>query len=322
MNTPHATTSITDLLASLAEPVRLRMLRILEREELSVGEMANVIQLPQSTVSRHLKTLADAGWLIRRSEGTATLYRLMLDDLSALARGVWVPLRDPLSSTTDAADDLHRLRAVLAERRTDSQAYFGRIAGHWDSVRAELFGRDFTSRALLGLLPSDWVVADLGCGTGNVAEALAPVVRRIIAVDASAPMLDAARQRLEGHQNVEFVEAALENLPIHDRAVDAAILTLVLHHIDDFTSAIRQAARILRGDHAGGILMVIDMVRHDRTEYRAAMGHKHLGFTREQILSSFTAVGLKDPRWLHLPTDATAKGPGLFIATARIPTAH
>lgn len=320
MNAPQATASITDLLASLAEPVRLRMLRILEREELSVGEVANVIQLPQSTVSRHLKILADAGWLIRRSEGTATLYRLMLDDLSALARGVWVPLREPLASAPDAAEDLHRLRAVLAERRTDSQAYFGRVAGQWDSVRGELFGRDFTSRALLGLLPSNWVVADLGCGTGNVAEALAPVVQRVIAVDASAPMLHAARQRLEGHHNVEFVEAAIEHLPIADRAVDAAIFTLVLHHIEDFTTAIRQAVRILRADRGGGILMILDMVRHDRAEYRAAMGHKHLGFTREQILSSFTAVELADPRWLHLSTEATAKGPGLFIATARIPT--
>lgn len=316
MNIKPRTLTITDLLASLAEPVRLRMLRVLEREELSVGEVANVVQLPQSTVSRHLKVLSDAGWLIRRTEGTATFYRLMLDDLSGPARGVWISLRESLADAPDAADDLHRLRTVLAERRTDSQAFFGRVAGQWDAVRSDLFGRDFTPRALLGLLPAHWVVADLGCGTGNVAEALAPVVERIIAVDASRPMLDAARQRLEEQPNVEFLEGTIEQLPIADRAVDAAVLTLVLHHIADVPAALRECARILRTDRGGGTLMVIDMVRHDRTEYRATMGHKHLGFTRDQIIEWLIAAGLHNPRWIHLHTDAAAKGPGLFIATA------
>ncbi|MCH8066054.1 MAG: winged helix-turn-helix transcriptional regulator [Chloroflexi bacterium] len=152
MKRSPVTNLITDRLAALSEMLRLRICRLLERQELSVGEIARVVQLPQSTVSRHLKVLSSAGWLDRRAEGTATMYRLVLDDLEPEARVLWLAVRDQLGGDVQVEDDSRRVEAVVAERRTDSVSFFGRIAGEWDDVRAELFGDEFTTRALLALL--------------------------------------------------------------------------------------------------------------------------------------------------------------------------
>ena len=175
MKTPPAT-SIADRIAVLGDPTRLRMLRLLEAQELSVGEVAKVLQMAQSSASRHLKALAEAGWVSRRSEGPATFYRLVLDDLDATARGLWLVVRERAATPAELAEDQGRLAAVIAERRTDSAAFFGRVAGGGDSVRGQLFGERFTPAALMGFMPRGWVVADLGCGTGNVAELLAPAI--------------------------------------------------------------------------------------------------------------------------------------------------
>ena len=138
---------ISTVLSALAESVRLRLLLVLEQEELLVGELANVVQLPQSTTSRHLKVLADAGLLKRRQAGPATLFKLVLDDLAPETRALWLAVRGQSGELSE--DDRQRLGAVLSERRLDSQAFFGRVAGEWDDVRTRLFGGAFTLRALL-----------------------------------------------------------------------------------------------------------------------------------------------------------------------------
>lgn len=307
------------LLASIAEPTRLRMLRLLETEELSVGEIAKVVQLPQSTVSRHLKVLAESGWLTRRPAGTATIYQLVLDDLAQEPRSVWVAVRAQLDGRPEVAEDLRRLAAVIAERRLDSQSYFGRVAGEWDSVRAELFGDDFTARALLSLIPRGWVVADLGCGTGNASELLAPHAERVIAVDRSEPMLEAARKRMRGAANVQFQAGELERLPLADRSVDAAVCFLVLHHLEAPQKALREMARILRTSRGGGVALVVEMVEHDRAEYRRTMGHRHLGFSADTLRTLMAEAGLREPTIHHLARVPDAAGPGLLAATGRVP---
>ena len=311
---------ITDHLAALGEMIRLRILRLLEREELAVGEIASVIQLPQSTVSRHLKVLTDGGWLTKRTEGTATLYRVVMDDLPADQRTLWVTVRTQREGdggTPELAEDTRRLAGVLAERTADSQAFFGRVAGQWDDVRADLFGRLASLRALLPLLPRDWTVADLGCGTGNASELLAPIVKHIIAVDQSAPMLKAARKRLgEVGGNVDFRRGELEKLPIADAEVDAAVCILVLHHLPEPAAALREMRRILR---PGGVALVVDMLEHDRTTYKHTMGHRWLGFTPRKMADMMTAAGLVNPRTVPLSPDPEARGPGLFACTAFAP---
>jgi ubiquinone/menaquinone biosynthesis C-methylase UbiE len=306
-------------LGALGEAWRLRLLRLLEAEELSVGEIARVMQLPQSTVSRRLKTLADGGWIARRSEGTATLYRFLLDDLDEGARAVWLVVRDQLGQDPQLEEDRRRLAAVLAERRVDSQTFFGRVAGDWDQVRASLFGSDFTASALLSLLPPEWTVADLGCGSGNVAELLAPVVKRVIAVDQSEAMLAAARERLGGIANVDVREGDLLNLPLEDASVDAAVFALVLHHVEAPVAALREARRVLRaGNSGGGVALVLDMASHGRDEYRQTMGHVHLGFGGEALHTMLKEAGFARVGVRPLQSDPDAKGPGLIVATGHI----
>jgi ArsR family transcriptional regulator len=318
MKARPATTSLPQMMSTLSDPVRLRMLRLLASHELTVGEIAQVLQLPQSSASRQLKVLSDADWLIRRSEGTATHYRLVKDELPELAAAIWGSVRDAVASLEDNAEDDRRVAGVLAERRTDSVNYFGRVKGEWDQIRTELFGARFTSTALLSLLRPDWVVADIGCGTGNVAELLSPVVEKVVAIDRSAPMLAAARKRLAGRRNVEFVEAAMGKLPLAARSLDAAVSMLILHHVDDVGAALADAARTLRPSRGGGVLSVVDMVPHTRHEYRHTMGHLHSGFSRKQMLGLFAGAGFEQCMYHELPAEPEARGPGLFVASGRI----
>src|SRR5512147_3067148 len=159
--------AIFDDLTTLADATRSRMLLLLERHELTVGELCAVLQLPQSTVSRHLKTLSDASWVSSRRDGTSRYYTLALDDRGPATRRLWTLLREQVSATPGADQDARRLKTVLARRQTKSQQFFESAAGQWDKLREELFGRASYLQALPALLQSSWTVGDLGCGTGE-----------------------------------------------------------------------------------------------------------------------------------------------------------
>ena len=308
--------AILDHLASLADTTRSRILLLLDRHELSVSELCGIMQLPQSTVSRHLKALADAGWVAARAEGTSNVYTMTRDELDAAARRLWLLVREQVGSTPAAAQDERRLRTALAERRTRSQEFFSSSAGQWDRLRDELFGDRFHLAALGGLADSSWTVGDLGCGGGQVSAALAPFVARVIAVDASAAMLQAAKRRLQDADNVELRRGELEALPIDDARLDAATMMLVLHHVPEPQRALAEAARVLK---PGGRALVVDMQPHDRESYRQQMGHVWLGFGDDQLRRMFGAAGLEEVTIVALPPDARAKGPALFVATAKRP---
>jgi ubiquinone/menaquinone biosynthesis C-methylase UbiE/DNA-binding transcriptional ArsR family regulator len=305
---------ILDQMGVLGDLTRTRILLLLERRELTVAEICQVLQAPQSTVSRHLKALGDAGWVTSRSEATSRLYSPTRDAIAGDARRLWQLVRAQVSPAAAALQDGRRLDAVLATRRSRSQEFFSSTAGQWDRVRAELFGRSFHLLALAGLLDTEWTVGDLGCGTGQAAEALAPCVRAVVAIDESAAMLQAARRRLRAHANVELRRGSLEALPLDDASLDAAVCVLVLHHLPEPERALAEAARVLR---PGGRLLVVDMLPHDREAYRQQMGHVWLGFSEEQVRSQLTAAGLADVRCRTLDPDPAAQGPALFAASAR-----
>lgn len=314
MNTLQQNISASERLNAIADQTRMRLCRVLEKAELSVGEVARVLQLPQSTVSRHLKILRSADWIRSRAEGTATLYRLVLDELPETSRSVWLSIRPEAAPQADLDQDDRRLESVLHARQANSQAYFGRIAGEWDDIRTQLFGSGFTQLGLLALLPPDWVVADLGCGTGNAAEHLSRHVGRVIAIDQSQPMLNAAQKRLRSCDNIDFRLGDLNDLPLPDHSVDAATCVLVLHHLASPEQAIREMARIVK---PGGIALVIDMLPHTHEEYLHTMGHAHLGFDPESLASDFRKAGFQSCRAVQLPGLPEARGPGLFALTAR-----
>lgn len=304
---------IFDRLTALADPTRSRLLLLLDRHELTVGELCAALQMPQSTVSRHLKTLADEGWLTVRAEGTSRHYAMAGAALEPGAKRLWHVVREQVSGTPSARHDLSRAERVVHERRTTSQAFFSSRAGQWDRVRAELYGGSADTQAIAALLDPAWVVGDLGCGTGQNAAALAPYVARVIAVDESSAMLSAARKRLAGCENVELRGGRLESLPMDDGTLDAAIISLVLHFVVDPAAVLAEAARTLV---PGGRLLIVDMLPHEREEYRATMGHLWLGFDASQLGGWFARAGLSEPRFVPLPPDPLAKGPGLFTARA------
>ena len=309
-------TAIFDDLTVLADATRSRMLLLLERNELTVSELCAVLQLPQSTVSRHLKTLADAGWVASRREATSRYYTLALDERGPAARRLWSLLREQISSTPGADQDARRLKGALARRQSKSVEFFASAAGQWDRLREDLFGGASHLQALPALIDDRWTVGDLGCGTGQVADALAPFVARVIAVDRSGEMLQAARRRLKDARNVEVRRGELEALPIDDGDLDAATLLLVLHHLPDPAAALSEAARVLK---PGGRLLISDMFPHDREEYRQQMGHVWLGFGEEQMQRLLEAAGFTRTRIVPLAPRADAKGPALFAATATKP---
>ena len=303
-------------LNSLADATRGRLLAVLDAHELTVGELVAVVQLPQSTVSRHLRVLADDGWVASRAEGTSRYYRLS-PRLEPEAERLWSLVRESVSEGPESAQDEARAGEIVARRRTRSQEFFRTAAGEWDRVRAELFGARPELPALLALLDPEWVVGDLGCGTGQLAETVAPYVRRVVAVDESPDMLAAARRRLEEPMEagaVELREGRLEALPVEDGELDAAVLSLVLHYVASPGEALEEAARTLR---PGGRVLVVDMVTHGRTEYGDRMGHRWPGFSERQVRDWMVAAGLEAVRYGRLPLDETATGPVLFWAASR-----
>jgi ubiquinone/menaquinone biosynthesis C-methylase UbiE/DNA-binding transcriptional ArsR family regulator len=312
MNAP----AVIDQLTILSDAIRVRMLAVLEGRELTVSELCDIVQLPQSTVSRHLKTLADGDWVTSRRDGTRRLYTLPLDDVDAPARRLWQVVREQAASSATLAHDERRLRQILTRRRSQSEAFFSSAAGQWDRLREDLFGPTSHLKAFVGLLDQNLVVGDLGCGTGTVTQCLSPFFERIIGVDASTEMLEAARENFAGQQHIEFRQGSLEKLPIENEELDVALMMLVLHHLPEPRLVIAEAARALK---PGGRVLILDMLPHEREEYRQTMGHVWLGFSEKQMTQWLDAAGFTGIRWRALPPEPKAKGPSLFVATAGFP---
>ena len=323
---------ILDHMSALADPIRCRMLMPLEHHELTVSEICSVLQLPQSTVSRHLKTLADGGWVTSRRDGTSRFYGMTIQELDPGAQRLWPVIREQITGTNGAEQDERRLRAVLAKRRSKSEEFFASASGQWDQMRLQLFGDRFHLHALLSLIDPSLIVGDLGCGTGQVSELIAPHVAKVIAVDGSTDMVQAARKRLKGlHPSTRNQQASpgdsslragqvdirrgdMEALPIGDGELDAAMVALVLHHVPDPARALAEVHRVLK---SGGRVMIVDMLPHDRVEYQQQMGHVWLGFSEKTMKKYLEAAGFEAASITTLPADEDAKGPSLFVATAR-----
>jgi SAM-dependent methyltransferase len=304
--------SIHDRMVELADTTRCRLLAALERQELTVGELALALQLPQSTVSRHLKILADQAWIASRAEGASRWYRRnpLLD---ADMLGLWELVRGAMTESPAALQDAARIEAVLASRRTVTQAFFATASAEWDALRADLFGARADLAATFALLSPDLIVGDLGCGTGSLSAALAPHVGHVHAVDASPAMLDSARTRLAAFDNVSLSEGALEALPLYDGVLDVAVLMLVLHHVSEPVRALREVFRVLR---PGGRVLIGDMRPHTHERFREQMGHVWLGFPEATLNTWLHEAGFSQPRYVPLPVDPQASGPALFSCTA------
>ena len=299
---------------NLADPTRLRLLRLLERHELGVAELVEVLQLPQSTVSRHLKVLGDQGWLSSRPRGTMNLYRMTPGELEPSARALWKLARREIDEWATGRQDELRLDHHLSNGGHRAEEFFAGAAAHWDKLRREQYGERYNVIGLLALLPESHVVADLGCGTGSALADLAPHVRRVIGVDSSGEMLKAARQRTREMTNVELHRAPLESLPVQDGECDAATMFLALSYVADPRRALAEMARILR---PGGRAVVVDLMSHDRDDFRIEMGQRHLGFQSAELQSLAEEAGLVSVASRPLVPEPGAQGPALVMLTGR-----
>jgi len=226
---------------------------------------------------------------------------------------LWAVVRDDLVASPAARQDDVRLTSVIADRRRRSREYFSSVAGQWDQVRTDLFGAGIDLHVALALLNPSASVGDLGCGSGHLAELLAPHVARLIAVDGSAEMAAAARKRLSAHPNVDVRQGDLEQLPIGNSELDLAVLSLVLHYVAEPARAITEAHRALK---PGGRLIVLDMLPHDREDLVATMGQAWPGFAEGQMTTWLSDAGFANVRIRPLPPDVQARGPAVFLATA------
>lgn len=302
-----------DQLGTLADATRSRILLLLEGAELTVGELCTCLQLPQSTVSRHLKILSDETWVSARDAGAARYYTLVPSRLDPFSKRLWNVVREQVRTGSAARQDAHRKASVLGARHDSVRAFFKGGAATWDQLRATLTGRRTDLLALLDLFDADWTVGDLGCGTGHVSQALAPVVRRVIAIDESAAMLSAAKKRLASFDNVELRSGSLESMPIADGELDVALLFMVTQFVLEPVNVLREVCRALA---PSGRLLISDLTAFGNEDVSLSSGHIWQGFTEEQLRAWVTEAGLSVARYRVLPADTSAKGPAMFSLVA------
>jgi SAM-dependent methyltransferase len=302
----------------LADPSRVRILLLVRRMELSVGELAAVLGQSQPRVSRHIRILADAGLVRRAKEGAWVFVRL---GKSALTAPVLAAI-DALGPEVGAADQA-LLAAVRAERAAAADAWFAAHAEDWDRERALHIAESAVEAAILATLLPDTSVSlgrlvDVGTGTGRMIELLGHRADSALGIDRSPEMLRLARGRIEasGLVRAEVRRGDMYALPGADGSVDTLVLHQVLHFADDPAAVVGEAARLLA---PGGRLLIIDFMPHKREELRERQRHVRLGFGDAQVIDWLAAAGLSGRVAAQLPppagADDRALGVSLWLGT-------
>jgi SAM-dependent methyltransferase len=297
------------LMSSLADSTRLRLLCLLDREQLGVAELCQVLQLPQSTVSRHLKLLMQRGWLSSRARGAANLYRMYTSELSPHAQDLWRVARSRTESWATLAHDQLRLTQLITRRRKTS--FFAQAVHQWERLRTELYGSAFLQRAVASFLPRHWSVVDLGCGVGEMVDCLARCVERVVGIDQSEHMLARAHARTTRQANVTLMQGELTAVPLASCRFDAAVTLLVLSYLPEPRAALREAARLLR---VGGRLVLVTLLRHDREDFRREMGQVWPGFGTQELCEMLRSAGIEPEGCVPMATESGARGPALLLA--------
>ncbi|MFN3325672.1 MAG: metalloregulator ArsR/SmtB family transcription factor [Bryobacteraceae bacterium] len=279
-------TSILRSMRLLADPSRLRILLLLEREELSVAELQEILAMGQSTISTHLAQLKQADLVEDRRAGKNVLYRAKAGRGAEL---VEVLRQAAANEIPEAEEDAAGLELVLRRRQDKVRAYFDELAGRFG--RQYVPGRSWKGLAevFLKLLPP-LAIADLGAGEGTVSLMLAQRAERVIAVDNSEKMVayGAEVAREHGVANLEYRLGDLEALPIGDGEVDVALFSQSLHHAQHPERAVQEAWRILR---PGGRVAILDLVKHGFEEARELYADVWLGFTEVELRRFLTKAG-------------------------------
>jgi ArsR family transcriptional regulator len=277
-------------LRALSDPTRLRMVALLERDELSVNELQEVTRLGQSRISTHLGLLQDAGLLQSRREGKRTFYKPNPQADDAARELIQLAIRGAKELPEYEGDQIN-LKRILARRREQAQVYFNQIAGRFDRVYGP--GRSWQAfgHLLLRMLPP-LVVADLGAGEGLLSELLARRCKKVIAVDNSEKMVafGMAKAKKNGLKNLEFRLGDLQEPPIEPDSVDLVVLSQALHHAEVPAQAIAAAHRILRPH---GQIMILDLLKHNFEKAHELYGDRWPGFAESDLHRWLEDAGFK-----------------------------
>jgi ArsR family transcriptional regulator len=277
-------------LRALSDPTRLRIVALLERDELAVAELQEITRLGQSRISTHLGLLQNAGLVQSRREGKRTFYKLNLQAGGSVGEFIQLAIRGAKELPEQPHDQIN-LKRVLARRKEQAQVYFNQIAGRFDRVYGP--GRSWQAfgHLLLRILPP-LVVADLGAGEGLLSELLARRCKKVIAVDNSEKIVEfgKAKAKKNGLKNLEFRLGNLQNPPIEASTVDLVILSQALHHAEVPTEAITAAHKILK---PGGQILILDLLKHNFEKAHELYGDRWPGFAESDLHRWLEAAGFK-----------------------------
>jgi ArsR family transcriptional regulator len=277
-------------LRALSDPTRLRIVALLERDELSVAELQEITRLGQSRISTHLGLLQDSELVQSRREGKRAFYKLNENAGATEREFIQLAIRGAKELPENAGDQIN-LKRVLARRREQAQVYFNQIAGRFDRVYGP--GRSWQAfgHLLLRVLPP-LVVADLGAGEGLLSELLARRAKKVIAVDNSEKIVEfgKAKAKKNGLKNLEFRQGDLQNPPIEPGSVDLVVLSQALHHAEVPAEAIAAAQRILK---SGGQIMILDLLKHSFEKAHELYGDRWPGFAESDLHHWLENAGFK-----------------------------
>jgi ubiquinone/menaquinone biosynthesis C-methylase UbiE/DNA-binding transcriptional ArsR family regulator len=277
-------------LRALSDPTRLRIIALLEKEELSVNELQQITRMGQSRISTHLGQLQETQLLQSRREGKRTFYKLEPRQELSVRQLLEAALRGARELPEQASDQVN-LKRVIARRQDQAKLFFDQVAGRFD--RSYGPGRSWQAlgHLLLRVLPP-LVVADLGSGEGLLSELFARRAKKVIAVDNSERIIafGAAKAKKSGIRNLEFRLGDLQNPPIDPHSVDLVILSQALHHAADPPAALASAHRILK---PGGQIQILDLLQHSFEKARELYGDCWLGFAESDLHRWLEGAGFK-----------------------------
>ncbi|HEY4984520.1 MAG TPA: metalloregulator ArsR/SmtB family transcription factor [Verrucomicrobiae bacterium] len=277
-------------LRALSDQTRLRIVALLERDELSVNELQEITRLGQSRISTHLGLLSDCALVKSRREGKRTFYKLNPHPEGATGEFIQLAIRGAKELSEHASDQIN-LKRVVNRRREQAQVYFNQVAGRFDRVYGPGRSWEAFGHLLLRILPP-LVVADLGAGEGLLSELLARRCKKVIAVDNSEKIVafGVVKAKKNGLKNLEFRLGDLQSPPIEPGSVDLVILSQALHHAEEPAKTIASAHRILR---SGGQIMILDLLKHNFEQAHKLYGDRWLGFAESDLHRWLEEAGFK-----------------------------
>ena len=275
------------LLKALSDPLRLRLLDVLCRGELTVQNLTKILGLGQSKVSHHLKILCDAGVLAVKPQGTWNYYRMV--EQNSLFRKIWPEFYSRLESLPEHRIDMSALSSFWEQRRRKNLEFFEQHAQDWDDLAENVLPTPDYLPSLLSLIPTGRDVAELGIGTGGLLAELVDRCNRLVGIDHSSAMLSETKRRLaKAGATCDLRLGEFAHLPLADSELDIVLMNMVLHHVHQPSEVLREAHRVLKTD---GQIIIADLQRHQHDSVRSSMADIWLGFEETELSTWLTDAG-------------------------------